>query len=233
MTSIGPTQATTAVIVVIPGPSVMFIVSRALSVGRPAALAAAAGNTFGTTFQGILAAFGLGTLIAQSALLYTVVKMGGAAYLVMIGVKTLVHREMSEIHEGADSLAGRRRIARQGFLVGATNPRIIVFFAAVLPQFVDSGRGHVVVQMLVLLAIYFVLSLISDTSWSFAGGSIRTWAAVSPQRIERLIGQAACASSASACCWPCPTASAEPNCKCVWSLRERLSAREPRFALLQ
>lgn len=179
---------TTAVIVVIPGPSVMFIVSRALTVGRPGALAAAAGNTLGTTFQGILASFGLGTLIAQSAVLYTVVKMGGALYLVMIGAKTLVHRELSEIDEGADSLAGRRRIARQGFLVGATNPKIIVFFAAVLPQFVDSGRGHVVVQMLVLLAIYFVLSLVSDTSWSFAGGSIRTWAAVSPQRIERLIG---------------------------------------------
>jgi threonine/homoserine/homoserine lactone efflux protein len=179
---------TTALIVVIPGPSVMFIVSRALSAGRPAALAAAAGNTVGTTFQGILAAFGLGTLIAQSSLLYTLVKMGGALYLVLIGAKTLLNREMSDVDSDADSHAGRRRIARQGFLVGVTNPKIIVFFAAVLPQFVDSGRGHVVVQMLVLLAIYFVLSLISDTSWSFAGGSIRTWAAVSPQRIERLIG---------------------------------------------
>ncbi len=179
---------TTALIVVIPGPSVMFIVSRALSVGRPAALAAAAGNTIGTTFQGLLAAFGLGSLIAQSPLLYTLVKMGGAVYLVMIGVKTLLDREMAQIAEDTDSLAGRRRIARQGFVVGITNPKIIVFFAAVLPQFVDSGRGYVIVQMLVLLAVYFVLSLISDTSWSFAGGSIRSWAAVSPQRIERLIG---------------------------------------------
>ncbi len=179
---------TTALIVVVPGPSVMFIVSRALTVGRPAALAAAAGNTVGTTFQGLLAAFGLGTLIAQSALLYTLVKLGGAFYLVMIGAKTLLHREMSEVDTESDSLAGRRRIARQGFLVGATNPKIIVFFAAVLPQFVDSGRGHVVVQMLVLLAVYFVLSAVSDTSWSFAGGSIRSWAAVSPRRIERLIG---------------------------------------------
>lgn len=179
---------TTALIVVIPGPSVMFIVSRALCLGRPAALAAAAGNTVGTTFQGVLAAFGLGALIAQSALLYTAVKLGGAFYLVMIGTKTLLHREMSAVDSEAGSLAGRRRIARQGFLVGVTNPKIIIFFAAVLPQFVDAGRGHVVVQMLVLLAVYFVLSLISDTSWSFAGGSIRIWAAESPQRIERLIG---------------------------------------------
>jgi threonine/homoserine/homoserine lactone efflux protein len=179
---------TTAVIVVIPGPSVMFIVSRGLSVGRPAALAAAAGNTLGTTFQGILAAFGLGTLIAQSAVLYTIIKLGGAAYLVVIGAKTLLHRELADITDESPSLGGRRRIARQGFLVGATNPKIIVFFAAVLPQFVDSGRGHVVVQMLVLLATYFVLSMISDTSWGFAGGSIRTWAADSPRRIERLIG---------------------------------------------
>jgi threonine/homoserine/homoserine lactone efflux protein len=178
---------TAALIVVIPGPSVMFIVSRALSVGRPAALAAAAGNSLGATFQGILAAFGLGTLISESALLYNVIKIVGAAYLVTLGARTLQHREFAA---GTDNAAagGRRREARQGFLVGATNPKTIVFFAAALPQFVDPTRGYVVVQMLVLLSVYSIMSLVSDTSWGFAGGSIRTWSANSPQRIERLIG---------------------------------------------
>jgi threonine/homoserine/homoserine lactone efflux protein len=178
---------TTAIIIVIPGPSVMFIVGRALSVGRPAALAAAAGNTLGSTFQGVLAAFGLGAVIGESKFLYTLIKMGGAFYLVMMGAQTLRNRQFAAGADGSPAAAGRSQMARQGFFVGATNPKMMVFFAAALPQFVDPSRGYVVVQMLVLLAIYSVLSLIGDTSWGFAGGSIRIWAANSPRRIEGLI----------------------------------------------
>jgi threonine/homoserine/homoserine lactone efflux protein len=179
---------TTALIVVIPGPSVMFIVSRALSVGRPAALAAAAGNTAGLTLQGVLAAFGLGAVVAGSPFLYNVIKIAGAAYLVMLGAKTLRNRELSTDSNDTSASAGHRVEARHGFLVGATNPKTIVFFTAALPQFVDTSRGFVIVQMLVLLSIFAVISMISDSSWSFAGGSLRSWAANSPQRIERFIG---------------------------------------------
>jgi threonine/homoserine/homoserine lactone efflux protein len=179
---------TTAVIVAVPGPSVMFIVSRAVSVGRPAAIAAAAGNTLGTTFQGLLASFGIGTVIGKSAILYNLIKSGGAAYLVSMGAKTIHNRDVAKVPVDSSTNGGTRHAIRQGFFVGATNPKIIVFFAASLPQFVDPSRGYVVVQMLVLLAVYSLMSLIGDTSWGFAGGSIRTWSANSPRRIERMVG---------------------------------------------
>lgn len=180
--------ATAVVIVAVPGPSVLFIVGRALSAGRPAALAAAAGNSFGATVQGLVAAFGIGTVIAESKLLYSVLKFGGALYLVSMGAQTVRGRDHKTTTDDSPKADDRRRIARQGFFVGLTNPKTIVFFAAALPQFVDRSRGHVVVQMLVLLALYSVLSLISDTSWGFAGGSIRTLSANSPRLIGRLIG---------------------------------------------
>jgi threonine/homoserine/homoserine lactone efflux protein len=184
---------TAAVIVVMPGPSVMFIVSRALAVGRPAAIAAAAGNSLGATFQGLLAAFGVGSLIAESDLLYNIIKFGGAIYLVSVGAKTLRHREFAAPDGAVEASTSRQGAElRQGFMVGATNPKTIVFFAAALPQFVDRDRGFVIVQMLLLLAVYGGMSWFSDTSWGVAGGSMRRWCAASPQRIERLIGIGGC-----------------------------------------
>jgi threonine/homoserine/homoserine lactone efflux protein len=179
---------TAAVVVVVPGPSVMFIVSRALTVGRPAAMAAAAGNTFGTVVQGLLAAVGIGSLVAESEMLFNVIKWGGAMYLVAMGSRTLRNRKETSDTPGSDIEQSRRTVARQGFIVGLTNPKMIVFFSAALPQFVDRARGYVVVQMLVLLAIWGVLSLISDSSWGFAGGSLRTWSVNAPKRIERMVG---------------------------------------------
>ena len=183
---------TAAVIVVMPGPSVMFIVSRALAVGRPAAIAAAAGNSLGATFQGLLAAFGVGSIIAQSELLYDVIRLGGAIYLVSVGARTLRHRRCSAVAAAGVDGSGRRQALRQGFVVGATNPKTIVFFAAALPQFVDRDRGYVVVQMLLLLAVYGGMSWFSDTSWGVVGGSMRHWSVASPRRIERLVGIGGC-----------------------------------------
>lgn len=180
---------TAAVICIVPGPSAMFIVGRALSVGRPAALAAAAGNTVGGIVQGVVAALGLGTVISESPVAYNALKLGGAIYLVTMGATTLRDRGLSADGDGAGSAVGRKRSeARRGFWVGATNPKTLVFFAAALPQFVDPSRGHVVAQMLVLLAVFSVLSLISDSSWGFAGGSLRSLLATSPRRIELFIG---------------------------------------------
>ena len=183
---------TAAVIVVMPGPSVMFIVSRGLAVGRPAAIAAAAGNSLGATFQGILAAFGIGSLVAESDLLYNIIRFGGAIYLVFVGTRTLLNRRVPSENTSGAAGAGTRWELRQGFLVGATNPKTIVFFAAALPQFVDRDRGYVVLQMLLLLAAYGLMSWLSDTSWGVAGGSVRRWIAASPRRIEQLIGIGGC-----------------------------------------
>ncbi len=180
---------TAAVICIVPGPSVMFIVGRALSVGRPAALAAAVGNTLGGMAQGVVAALGLGTIISGSPIAYNALKLGGALYLVAMGARTLRHRGLSADGAGAEcGPGGKRGEARQGFWVGATNPKTLVFFAAALPQFVDPSRGHVITQMLVLLTVFSVLSLISDSSWGFAGGSLRRLLATSPRRLELFIG---------------------------------------------
>jgi threonine/homoserine/homoserine lactone efflux protein len=182
---------TAAVINIMPGPSVMFIVSRSLAVGRPA-VTAAAGNSMGSTFQGLLAALGVGSVISQSALLYDIITYGGAAYLVFIGVKTLLHPAISDNNAGSANRTGARREMRQGFLVGATNPKTIIFFAATLPQFVDPDRGNVLLQMLALLAVFGIMGLFTDTSWGFAGGTIRRWISSSPRCIERLIGAGGC-----------------------------------------
>lgn len=179
---------TAAVIVILPGPSVMFVVGRALAVGRPGAVAAAAGDSLGQTVQGLLAALGVGALVAESELLYSVIKFGGAIYLVAMGVSTLRHRRHAAASTDCGGSSGRRNELRKGFLVGASNPKTIVFFIAALPQFVDHGRGHVVMQMLVLLLAYGVMGWIADTLWGVAGSSVRTWASTAPQRIERLIG---------------------------------------------
>lgn len=179
---------TAAVISIVPGPSVLFIVSRALSVGRTGAVAAATGNTLGSVFQGVLATFGVGTVIAESQLMYTVLKFCGAIYLVSMGISTLRDRSLAASDSPTDSGICRKSELRKGFMVGATNPKTVVFFAAALPQFVDRDRGYVVLQMLTLLCVYGGLSWVTDTSWGFAGGSMRSWTQQSPRRIELLIG---------------------------------------------
>jgi threonine/homoserine/homoserine lactone efflux protein len=180
--------ATAIVINVMPGPSVLFIVSRALAVGRTGAVAAAAGNSLGQVFQGVLAAFGVGAIIAESATVYSLLKYGGAVYLVWMGVSTLLNRQLSAAECETSETSHRRSELRRGFTVGATNPKTIIFFAAALPQFVDPARGYVVAQMLALLAIYGLMGWATDTSWGVAGGRFRTWTARSPRLIERLIG---------------------------------------------
>lgn len=180
--------AMTAIVVnVVPGPSVLFIVGRALSVSRPSAMAAAVGNTVGTVTQGLLAAIGVGSLIAESQLLFNGIKTGGAIYLVWMGATTLRGRKTQALGDESTD-RGNRRGAWDGFVVGLTNPKMVIFFTAALPQFVDRERGYVTVQMLVLLALYGVLSMVNDASWTMLGGSLRTWTATNPRRIERMIG---------------------------------------------
>lgn len=155
------------VIVAVPGPSVMFIVGRALSAGRPAALAPAAGKTVGAMAQGAIVAFGLGSLVAGSGTAYNVMKTGGAAYRVLLGANTVRNREHSKSPDQSAHPGTGRQHLRQGFVVGITNPKSIVFLAAALPQFVDPVRGHVVTQILVLLIVYSLLCMVGDTSWGW------------------------------------------------------------------
>jgi threonine/homoserine/homoserine lactone efflux protein len=177
---------TAAVIIAVPGPSVMFIVGRALTVGRPAAIASAAGNTLGNTVQGVLAAVGIGSIVSGSPFLYNVVKYVGAMYLVRMGFMSLRGRHHGAPVGSQPEHSDRRRMAKEGFVVGLTNPKTVVFFVSTLPQFVDPTRGNVIGQMLLMMVVFGLMSLVGDTSWSFAGAALRTWSARSPQRIESM-----------------------------------------------
>lgn len=181
----------TFLMIVVPGPSVLFTISRALTVGRRDALLTVAGNAMGVYTQVVAVAFGLGAVIERSAVAFTVIKLVGAAYLVYLGVQAIRHRRSL-----ADALAaavrttpGRTlRVLKDGFVVGFANPKSIVFLAAILPQFVDPAAGAAPVQILVLGVALPVIALVSDTAWALAAGTARTWFARSPRRMAAIGG---------------------------------------------
>ena len=181
---------TAFVIILIPGPSVLFTVSRAIVLGRAAGVATVAGNTVGAFTQVLAVAFGIGPLIERSIALFTVLKLAGAAYLIFLGVQAIRHR-----HSLAEALGARveqktvARIVIDGFAVGVTNPKVIVFFSAILPQFVDRQAGHLSLQIIVLGAIFAGVALLSDSGWALAAGTVRAWLSRSPKRLS-LIGGA-------------------------------------------
>lgn len=179
---------TASVLIAVPGPSVLFVVSRAITLGRLAGVATVAGNTVGAFTQVIAVAFGIGPLVERSVTLFTVLKLAGACYLMFLGVQAVRHRRSLAEALGAEvERRTRTRIMLDGFTVGVTNPKVIVFFAAMLPQFVDPRTGHVPVQIIVLGAVFGAIALLSDSAWALAAGTVRGWLASSPRRLE-LIG---------------------------------------------
>ena len=164
-----PFLITVYVLILIPGPSVLFTVSRGVALGRRAALATVLGNTSGLMFQLLLVVIGLGSVLASSQTAYTVIKLIGAAYLVTLGVRSIRDRKQLA---GALMPAGEahsrrlRTIIREGFLVGATNPKGLIIFTAVLPAFIEPSLGHQTLQLATLGLICAVVALLSDSSWA-------------------------------------------------------------------
>ena len=175
------------VLVVIPGPSVLFIVGRALAHGRRAALASVAGNTLGASLVVVAVAFGAGAVAATSSTVFTTLKLVGAAYLIYLGIHTYRTRGDLVAALGAPGPQADRRVFLQGVVVGCTNPKVLVFFAAVLPQFVDTAAGGAVGQMLVLGLLFALIAATLDSTWGLAAGAVRAWFATSPARL-RLVG---------------------------------------------
>lgn len=181
--------ATAFALIVIPGPSVLFVISRGVALGRRAAVATVLGNAAGAYTQVVVVALGLGTLIERSATLFTAVKLVGAMYVVFLGVQAFRHRErLAGVIDAATAPRGTRRILREGYVVGITNPKSAVFMAAVLPQFADPGRGHVPIQLLLLGLVFVGIALVSDSIWGLAAGSARVWLGRSPRRLAALGG---------------------------------------------
>jgi threonine/homoserine/homoserine lactone efflux protein len=179
------------VIIVIPGPSVLFTISRALTYGRRTAVITVIGNTSGVYVQALLVAIGLGALVERSILVFTALKLVGAAYLVYLGVTAFRHRrrlrDAMDARVGAAEGISALRTIRDGFVVGFANPKAIVFFGAILPQFVNRQAGYVPVQMALLALIFSTIAMASDSAWGFVAGTARDWFAKSPRRLE-LVG---------------------------------------------
>ena len=176
------------VIILAPGPSVLFVIARAIAWGRATAVFTVAGNVTGAFTLSVFVAVGLGPILQRSELAYIAVQWGGGLYLIYLGIDAIRKRsahaaDMTNQGEIAPSI---RRSIRDGFWVGALNPKGVVFFAAVLPQFIDRERGSVTAQLILLGAIFAILAFISDGSWGMLAGTARNWLATDAKRLERL-----------------------------------------------
>ena len=176
-------------LIVVPGPSVLFVISRGVALGGRAAVATVIGNAAGAYSQVVVVALGLGAIIESSAAVFTAVKLVGAVYVVYLGVQAIRHRRgLASVLDAATAPRGTRRILREGYVVGVTNPKSAVFMAAVLPQFTDPAQGHVPLQLLVLGLIFVGIALVSDSIWGLSAGYARAWLGRSPRRLEALGG---------------------------------------------
>ena len=169
----------------VPGPSLLFTIGRALTVGRREALLSVVGNGLGLTAQVALVAVGLGTVVAASATAYTAIKVAGAAYVIWLGIQAIRHRADARLALAAAVPVRRGHPVRIGFTVGATNPKTIVFFVAFLPQFTDP-TGPVALQTMLLGLVFGAMAVVSDGTWAIAAGTARDWFARRPSRLDAL-----------------------------------------------
>jgi threonine/homoserine/homoserine lactone efflux protein len=157
-------------LLLVPGPAVLYVVARSIHEGRRAGLASVVGIHVGTLVHIAAATLGLSALIASSAVAFTAVKIAGAAYLVGLGLWTLVSRRAEpDVAFGGEK--NLRRAFAQGIVVNVLNPKTALFFLAFLPQFVDPDASHPVVQIAVLGLLFSFLGLITDSFWALAAGT--------------------------------------------------------------
>ncbi|MFM1758687.1 MAG: hypothetical protein RL193_1264 [Actinomycetota bacterium] len=175
-------------IILAPGPSVLFIVARAISWGKKVALATAAGNVSGSFVLATLTALGIGPILQRSELAYNAVQWGGGLYLMYLGLDAI--RKRSQHADDMTDLSGGQPTAlrtwREGFVVGVLNPKAIVFYAAVCPQFIDRDRGHVTWQLWFLGLVFCIIALLSDGMWGLLAGEAREWLSSDRGRLEKL-----------------------------------------------
>jgi threonine/homoserine/homoserine lactone efflux protein len=180
--------AVAVTLIAIPGPSVIFVVSRGVALGRRAGVATAIGNESGLLIQVVVVVLGLGVLLEKSVLVFSVIKLTGALYLVFLGVQHFRHRkELAALAASATEPKRASVILREGLVVGVTNPKGLLIFTAILPQFVDRQHGSVAVQLLVLGLICIAIALVSDCAWGLLAGTAHAWFQRYPERLE-LIG---------------------------------------------
>jgi len=176
------------IIILAPGPSVLFIIARAIAWGRKVAVVTVAGNVSGAFVLSSLVAFGLGPILQRSELAFMAVQWIGGIYLVYLGIDAIRKRKLHAAdmtNQGPVEPTVFQSI-RDGFMVGVLNPKGLVFYAAVLPQFIDRDRGNITGQLLFLGALFSVLAFFSDGSWGLLAGTARAWLASDASRLEKL-----------------------------------------------
>ncbi len=173
------------VIILAPGPSVLFVIARAIAWGRATAVATVFGNVLGAFTLSIAVAVGLGPILQHSKLAYISLQILGGAYLVYLGIDAIRQSAMHalDMTEQGDAKPSKWRSMRDGYWVGALNPKGMVFFAAILPAFVDRARGHITQQLIVMGAIFATLAFFSDGSWGILAGTLRNWLATEIKRL--------------------------------------------------
>jgi threonine/homoserine/homoserine lactone efflux protein len=176
------------VIILAPGPSVLFVIARAIAWGRATAVFTVAGNVTGAFSLSVFVALGLGPVLERSEIAYVAVQWAGGLYLIYLGIEAIWKRSLqaADMANQGDTAPSIRRSMRDGFWVGALNPKGVVFFAAVLPQFIDRDRGGVTAQLIFLGAVFAILAFFSDGSWGVLAGTARNWLATDSKRLEKL-----------------------------------------------
>ena len=176
-------------LLVVPGPAVLYIVTRSVDQGRTAGLVSVLGIHTGSVVHVAAAAFGLSAILASSALAYSVVKYAGAAYLVILGIRKLLSKDDGDPLPEASRPRSLRRVFVQGAVVNVLNPKTALFFLALLPQFVDVSRGAVWSQMVVLGLVFMALGMVSDGTYALVASKAGGWLRSSPRfrRVQRYV----------------------------------------------
>ena len=173
------------IIILAPGPSVLFVIARAIAWGRATAVATVAGNVLGAFSLSVGVAVGLGPILQRSEIAFIAVQVLGGCYLVYLGITAIKHSQIhaNDMTNQGDIRPSKWRSMREGFWVGALNPKGMVFFAAILPQFVDREAGNVTSQLILMGAIFGILAFFSDGGWGILAGTIRNWLATELKRL--------------------------------------------------
>jgi threonine/homoserine/homoserine lactone efflux protein len=162
------------VLVFMPGPNTLYIIARSIQQGRRAGIVSSLGVQVGTLFHIAATALGLSALLSSSVIAFSIVKYAGAAYLIYLGVKTLLTKEKIEPKQEIQQVS-LSRVFYQGIVVNLVNPKTALFFFAFLPQFIDEPRGAVAMQIVLLGTILIFLGTLSDSVYALAAGGIGNW----------------------------------------------------------
>lgn len=170
----------------VPGPSVLFAIGRALVLGTRLAVLSVLGNALGVGLQIVVVSLGLGVIIQQSPPVFFAIKIAGALMIAYLGIRAFLDRgKLGLVDEKSSSSS---TVVKQSIVVGITNAKTFVFFVAALPSFVSTADGNPVVQMLILGAIFSVIGIASDMVYAVSAGKARDWLSTSKKRLETFRG---------------------------------------------